>query len=60
MSSISISYEQPDWFKPLFAELQKRGIPFQTTNPTKHFFAIEDGKPEFDLFFNRMSPSAYL
>lgn len=60
MSSISISYEQPDWFKPLFAELEKRGIPFQTTNPTKHFFAIEDGKPEFDLFFNRMSPSAYL
>jgi len=60
MSSISISYEQPDWFKPLFAELEKRGIPFQTTNPTKHFFPIEDGKPEFDLFFNRMSPSAYL
>ncbi|UKT65867.1 ATP-grasp domain-containing protein [Pedobacter mucosus] len=60
MSSISISYEQPDWFKPLFTELEKRGIPFETTNPTKHFFAIEDGKPNFDLFFNRMSPSAYL
>lgn len=60
MSSISISYEQPDWFKPLFAELEKRGISFQTTNPTAHYFAIEGSKPSFDLFFNRMSPSAYL
>ncbi|TDO20761.1 ATP-grasp domain-containing protein [Pedobacter duraquae] len=60
MSAIAISYEQPDWFKPLFAELQKRNIPFETTNPTKHFFAIEGAKPAFDLFFNRMSPSAYL
>lgn len=60
MSAISISYEQPDWFKPLFAELQKRGIPFETTNPTRHSFAIEGDKPGFSLFFNRMSPSAYL
>jgi len=60
MSAISISYEQPDWFKPLFAELEKRGIPFETTNPTKHYFAIEGKRPDFDLFFNRMSPSAYL
>ncbi|RDC56536.1 hypothetical protein DU508_13205 [Pedobacter chinensis] len=60
MSSISVSYEQPDWFKPLFAELEKRGIPFETTNPTKNYFAIDGGKPDFDLFFNRMSPSAYL
>ena len=60
MSAIAISYEQPDWFKPLFAELQKRDIPFETTDPTKHFFAIDGAKPAFDLFFNRMSPSAYL
>jgi len=60
MSAIAISYEQPDWFKPLFAELQKRGIQFETTNPTQHSFAIEGAKPAFDIFFNRMSPSAYL
>ncbi|CAM4407512.1 Glutathione synthase/RimK-type ligase, ATP-grasp superfamily [Pedobacter westerhofensis] len=60
MSAIAISYEQPDWFKPLFAELEKRGIAFQTTNPTAHYFAIDGAKPSFDLFFNRMSPSAYL
>jgi glutathione synthase/RimK-type ligase-like ATP-grasp enzyme len=60
MPSIAVSHEHPDWFKPLFSELDKRGINYLTFNPTKHQFAIEAGKPDFDLFFNRMSPSAYL
>ena len=60
MSPFIISHEHPDWFRPLFAELEKRGIPYQTVNPTAHQFAIEAAKPDFDLFFNRMSPSAYL
>jgi predicted ATP-grasp superfamily ATP-dependent carboligase len=55
-----ISHEHPDWFKPLFAELDKKGIPYQTVNPTQHHFAIEEKTPQMSLFFNRMSPSAYL
>jgi hypothetical protein len=60
MNPFIISHEHPDWFKPLLAELNKRGIPYQTVNPTQHYFAIEEERPAFDLFFNRMSPSAYL
>src|SRR6201746_689499 len=60
MTPFVISHEHPDWFKPLFTELEKRGITYQTVNPTTHQFAIEAPKPDFDLFFNRMSPSAYL
>jgi len=60
MQPFVISHEHPDWFKPLFAELEKRGIPYKTVNPAAHHFAIEARKPDFDLFFNRMSPSAYL
>lgn len=60
MNPFIISHEHPDWFKPLLAELDKRGIPYQTVNPTQHYFNIEEEKPAFDLFFNRMSPSAYL
>lgn len=60
MNPFIISHEHPDWFKPLFIELEKRGIPNKTVNPTQHQFAIEERKPDFDLFFNRMSPSAYL
>jgi predicted ATP-grasp superfamily ATP-dependent carboligase len=55
-----ISHEHPDWFKPLFAELEKKGISYQTVNPTAHSFAIEEKTPQMSLFFNRMSPSAYL
>ena len=60
MSKIVISHEHPDWFKPLFAELEKRGIPYETVNPTQHYYAIEEKAPNIALFFNRMSPSAYL
>lgn len=60
MKPIVISHEHPDWFKPLFAELEKRDIPFNTVNPTQHTFTIDGPRPEFDLYFNRMSPSAYL
>lgn len=60
MKPFIISHEHPDWFKPLFALLEKRGIAYQRVNPTQHQFAIDAPKPDFDVFFNRMSPSAYL
>ncbi|HEV2354069.1 MAG TPA: hypothetical protein VGR89_07490 [Puia sp.] len=60
MSPFAIYHEHPDWFKPLFEELNNRGIPFIRLNPAAHQFAIEAPAREFSLFFNRMSPSAYL
>ena len=60
MKPFAIYHEHPDWFKPLLAELDKRGIPYVSLNPAKHRFAIEEPRPGFDLLFNRMSPSAYL
>lgn len=60
MSPIAIYHEHPDWFKPLFAELEQRGLPYIRLNPAAHQFAIEAPAPGYSLFFNRMSPSAYL
>lgn len=60
MSPIAIFHEHPDWFKPLFAELDRRDLPYVRLNPAAHQFAIEAAKPDYSLFFNRMSPSAYL
>ncbi|UEG52137.1 ATP-grasp domain-containing protein [Mucilaginibacter daejeonensis] len=60
MSNIVISHEHPDWFKPLFAELEKRGLSYETADPTQHHYAIEESAGGISLFFNRMSPSAYL
>ncbi|MBR2649468.1 MAG: hypothetical protein IKD55_11545 [Sediminibacterium sp.] len=60
MLPIAIYYEHPDWFKPLFAELEKRGLPFEKIDAVNHQFDIADGTRKYSLVFNRMSPSAYL
>ena len=60
MKPIAVYHEHPDWFKPLFAELEKRGIPYERINPAQHSFDIDDTMQRWSLFFNRMSPSAYL
>lgn len=60
MLPFAIYHEHPDWFKPLFIELEKRGIAYERINPAENYFAIEDTAKKYSLFFNRMSPSAYL
>ncbi|HEX8461170.1 MAG TPA: hypothetical protein VF623_07060 [Segetibacter sp.] len=60
MNPYIIYHEHPDWFKPLMAELTERGIPYEQVDPRYHHFSIEEQKPAYSLFFNRMSPSAYL
>ena len=57
---IAIYYEQPNWFKPLFAELDRRGTPYLALSAVDHAWSPED-RPEqkYSLVFNRMSPSAW-
>lgn len=43
---IAIYYEQPHWFKPLFAELDKRGTPYVKLYAPDHYFAPEDHPEE--------------
>jgi hypothetical protein len=59
--TLAIYYEHPDWFKPLFAELDLRAIEYERLDAADHFFdpSVNYGD-EFPLFFNRMSASAYL
>ena len=58
---IAIYYEHPHWFKPLFAELERRGDSFVRINAAQHHFdpAHLNGEVSYSLLFNRMSPSAY-
>lgn len=56
---IGIFYEHPEWFKPLFAELDRRGTPYVKLHADEHVFDPAD-VPAYSLVFNRMSPSAYL
>jgi len=57
---IAIYYEHPDWFRPLFAELDRRRVPYVLLDAANHHFDVADGQPPYSLVFNRMSPSAYL
>src|SRR5436309_10766807 len=56
----AIYYEHPDWFRPLFAELDRRGTNYVRLDARRHQFDPSLNEKQFALFFNRMSPSAYL
>lgn len=58
---IGIYYEHPDWFRPLFQELDRRGTPYEKLNADRHSYDATNGDgSQYGLVFNRMSPSAYL
>ena len=58
---IGIYHEHPDWFRPLFHELDRRGTRYQRIDAGQHRFdPSSDEDARFALVFNRMSPSAYL
>jgi hypothetical protein len=57
---IAIYHEHPDWFKPLFAELDRRGIPFVRLDAAAHTWDPAERESPYSLVVNRASPSAYL
>ena len=58
---IGIYFEHPEWFRPLFAELDRRGTPYERLDATQHRYDATNGDGrQYGLVFNRMSPSAYL
>jgi RimK-like ATP-grasp domain len=57
---LGIYYEHPDWFTPLFAELDRRDIAYDRLLAYNHSFDPADRRPPCALLVNRMSPSAYL
>ncbi len=59
MLPIGILYEHPEWFKPLFAELDRRGLPYEKLDATRLVFDPSDPESRHSLLVNRMSPSAW-
>jgi glutathione synthase/RimK-type ligase-like ATP-grasp enzyme len=57
---MAIYYEHPDWFRPLFAELERREIPFVRIDAAAHSYDPSETQSPYSLVFNRASPSAYL
>jgi len=58
--TLAVYYEHPDWFRPLFAELDRRGTPYVRLDAAAHAYDVADAAPDHALLFNRMSASAYL
>ena len=54
-----VLHEHPEWQKPLFAALRKRGVAFEPFDVTRAAFSNTDA-PRARLYFNQASPSAYL
>ena len=60
MLPIAILHEHPDWFKPLFTELERRGIPYVRLDAASHRYDPSERSVPYSLVINRASPSAYL
>ena len=57
---IAVYHEHPDWFRPLFTELDRRGHDYVRLDAASHAYDPSETDPPYALVFNRASPSAYL
>jgi glutathione synthase/RimK-type ligase-like ATP-grasp enzyme len=54
-----VIHEHPEWQKPLFAALERRGVSFEPFDVTRAAFSNLDPL-RAGLYFNQASPSAYI
>ena len=58
-ADLAVLFEHPEWQKPLFAALERRGIRYAAVDLKKAAFSDAD-EPLAPLYFNQASPSAYV
>jgi hypothetical protein len=58
-NELVVLHEHPEWQKPLFAALERRGIAYAPYNLTRAAFSTIEA-PIARLYFNQASPSAYV
>jgi glutathione synthase/RimK-type ligase-like ATP-grasp enzyme len=56
---VGILYEHPQWFVPLFEELERREIPYERIHAAELAFDPADRERRYSLVVNRMSPSSW-
>src|SRR5688500_10713594 len=55
-----ILYEHPDWFRPLFATLDRRGIGYRAESLAAHSFDPGSAQPPAPVVLSRVAMSAFL
>src|SRR5688500_15837674 len=58
-ADLAVLFEHPEWQKPLFAALERRGIRYAAVDLKQAAFSDTD-EPLAPLYFNQASPSAYV
>ncbi len=58
-ADLAVLFEHPEWQKPLFQALERRGVRYAPVDIKKAAFSDADA-PLAPLYFNQASPSAYL
>lgn len=56
---LGIFYEHPDWYRPLFQELDRRGVHYEALHADDHTYDPSAAESAHAVVFNRMSPSAH-
>jgi len=56
---LAVLYEHPEWFEPLFTELDRRSVSYEKLLAHEHRFDPANRICPYPLVINRMSPSAY-
>src|ERR1700726_3242854 len=57
---LAVYYEHQEWFRPLFAELDRRSIEYVRVDARCHMYDVTATDTKYALLFNRMSASACL
>ena len=60
MTDLAIYYEHPQWFAPLFAALDRRGVNYSAHTLQDHVFDPADRSLPAPVVFNRLAMSSYL
>lgn len=60
MTDLALLYEHPEWLRPLFAALDKRGLSYRAIHADGHAFDPADLSPPAPLVFNRIAMSSFL
>jgi len=58
-NDLVVLFEHPEWQKPLFAALERRGVRFASYDLKQAAFD-PDAVPDAPVYFNQASPSAYI
>jgi hypothetical protein len=60
LPDLAVFYEHPQWFEPLFRELDRRGVDWAPIAIQDHSFDPADAKPPAPVILNRLAMSSFL